>query len=146
MSLKNTAKKIASSFYQQVDSKIDAFLVLESKKYELANFQIVFGQPTDFKGQPQQEVKGGQFILSLTQLVEDSIYAWAKKSNSLKTGEIVFSTQSEGTVLKITFIDASCISLLQKVNAFSGLEIMLVVSPRQVVMNKVIHDNQWRDE
>jgi predicted metallo-beta-lactamase superfamily hydrolase len=146
MSIKNSLQKIASSFYNQIDSKVEAFLFLDNKKYELSGFQIVFGQPTDYKGQPQHEVKGGQFILTITQAVEDNIYIWAKNNNHRKTGTIKFTSETEGTVLEIKFIDSCCISLVHKVNAFSGLEISMVISPSILTVNGIIHDNKWKDE
>ena len=143
MSTKDTLKKIFS-LYNQIDSKVDAFLFLDGKKYELASFQIVFGQPTDHKGQPQHEVKGGQFILTITQTIDDNVYNWGKDYNVYKSGTIRFISETEGTVLEMQFVKASCVSLSHKINAFSGLEISLVVTPAEITLNGILHDNNWR--
>lgn len=143
MSTKDTLRKIFS-LYDQIDSKVDAFLLLDGRQYELAAFQVVFGQPTDHKGQPQHEVKGGQFIMSITQTVDDNIYNWGKEYNAYKSGTIKFTSETEGTVLEVQFTKASCVSLRHKVNAFAGLEVSLVISPAELSINGILHDNQWR--
>lgn len=132
-----------SKLYETVDSKIDAFLVLDTKKYEIDAFQIVFGQAVDHKGQPQNETKGGQFTLRMTESVDDNIYDWAKRSNKLKTGTIQFVSDTSGTVLRIDFIDAACISLNHKINMYSGTETMLVITSSMITMGEVTHDNRW---
>lgn len=131
------------NLYKTVDSKIDAFLILDTVKYEIDGFQIVFGQPVDHKGQPQHETKGGQFTLRLTQSVDDNIYDWAKRSNKLKAGTIQFVSDTSGTILRIDFVDAACISLNHKINIYSGTETMLVIAPSIITMSDVTHNNRW---
>lgn len=132
--------------FNDVDSKLTGFLVLEGREYEIENFQIVFGKPVDFKGQPQQEAKGGQFLVSLSHVPNDTIYKWGKTAGEKKSGEIKFKNDSEGTILEIKFIEAHCISLHYKVNAFSGTETSIVISPKIIEIDDIILDNMWRNK
>lgn len=132
-----------TNLYERVDSKVESFLVLEGQEYEVQGFQIFFGQEIDHKGQPQAETKGGQFSLTLTESINDTIYDWAKTPSRLKTGFVKFVTESSGTVFQIDFINAACISLTRKINAFSGTETMMVVSSDKIVINEITHNNRW---
>lgn len=133
-----------ASLYERVDSKVESFLVLEGKEYEVHSFQIFFGQEIDHKGQPQAETKGGQFSLTITESIDDAIYDWAKTPGRLKSGYVKFITDSSGTVLQVDFTDAACISLTRKINAFSGTEAMMVVSSDKVSLYEITHDNRWK--
>lgn len=131
---------------QPIDTVIKTFFYLDRKEYEVTHFQIVFGQPIDHKGQPQHEVGGGQFVISLSQLADDNIYNWGKKSEDRRNCSVCFKTENQGTVLEFNFHDAYCISLLSKINAFSGTETLIVITPNKLTMNGIDHDNEWRLE
>ena len=135
-----------SNIFEQPDSKINVYFYLDGKEYEIESFQIVFGQSPDHKGQPQQDTKGGQFILSMSQMVDDNIYDWGRRADKRKNGVIKFMSETSGTKLEIEFIEAYCTSLKHKINAFSGTETLLAIAPRIVKMNGFAHDNKWRSE
>ncbi|GHV52099.1 hypothetical protein FACS1894181_14900 [Bacteroidia bacterium] len=61
---------------------ITAKFILDGKAYEIDTFKVSFAQPKDFKGQPQHEVKGGQLMVTLSQLPGDELFVWAKTSTS----------------------------------------------------------------
>ena len=61
----------------QIDSDLTAWFILDGKKYEMSQFSISFGQSVDHKGQPQDEVRGGRMLVSLSQTLPDSINRWA---------------------------------------------------------------------
>jgi hypothetical protein len=108
---------------------------------EVERFQIIMGQPVDFKGQPQHETKGGQFLVTLTQLTEDFLYEWGSRPGIIKSGAVVFRSPSIGKVLNIEFYDAYCTTLIHKVNAFSGTESQFIIAPREIKMNGYEHIN-----
>ena len=64
----------------RVDSDLTVFLVLDGQEYEVSQFNINFNQQVDYKGQPQDEVRGGKILVGLTQILSDNIYSWAMKS------------------------------------------------------------------
>ncbi|MDR2915262.1 MAG: type VI secretion system needle protein Hcp [Tannerella sp.] len=120
-----------------------ANFVLDGKKYEIEQFRISFVQPTDYKGQPQHEIMGGQILIKITQIPDDNLYLWAKKAIQLKSGQVLFQTDLGITVLKINFTNAYCISLTREINAYNGTSTSLIISPENVSMNGVEHDNFW---
>ena len=133
-----------SSLFAQVDSHVEAFWELDGKRYEIEHFRIEFGQEMDYKGQPQHETRGGLFSVTITQSVDDNIYDWAKRANKLKSGKVLFISKSEGTIMELNFINASCIKLTRSMNALSGTQTILVIAPEKVDMNGFEHDNHWR--
>lgn len=134
-----------TGLFEQIDTNIEAFLFLDTFKYEIIDFSIGFNQAIDHKGQPQHEVKGGQLFITLTEIPAPSIYDWAKRSNKPKSGIILFQTASRGTILKITFEDAQCYSFNQKVDFVSGTEINLSITPKKLMIADILHDNQWTE-
>ena len=124
-------------------SHLEAKFMLDGKIYEIETFKVKFSQPIDYKGQPQHEIKGGQLIIVLTQAPDNNIYLWSKQSTLQKNGEIVFQTDLGITVLRISFSKGYCITLARNVNEKAGTTTTLVISPEQVIMNGVEHDNFW---
>lgn len=137
--------KIAS-FFEQIDTDVNAVFILDGKQYEVEQFKIEFAQNVDYKGQPQHETMGGQLYITMTQGADYNIYDWAKRENSKKSGEIRFKTKTTGTVLEIVFENAHCIKLTRQINFSSGTKTSLVISPQRVTMNGFTHDNKWRED
>ncbi|MCL1934069.1 MAG: hypothetical protein FWF53_09710 [Candidatus Azobacteroides sp.] len=117
--------------------------ISDGKKYDVERFAIEFSQPIDYKGQPQSNVRGGQIMINLTQLPDDNLYIWAKKSTLRKDGKVLFQTDLGMTVLEIDFKNAYCINLTIKVNAFNGTETSLTISPEIIIIDGIEHDNFW---
>jgi len=124
-------------------SHIVAKFILDGKDYQIENFKINFHQPSDFKGQPEHEVKGGQLHITIPQLADNNLYLWAKKSTLVKSGEVVFQTDLGISVLKINFANAYCINLTREVNSRTGGKTSLVISPETLSINGVTHENVW---
>jgi len=133
-------KKIMSS---QPLAHITAKLQLDGNIYEVEHFNINFTQPTDHKGQPQHEIKGGQLTINISQAADDSLYTWAKKATLQKSGSILFQTDVGVTVLNIGFLNAYCINLSREMNAYTGTNTSIVISPEKVNLNGIEHDNFW---
>jgi len=119
--------------------------VLDGKKYEVEDFKISFSQSIDYKGQPQHEILGGQLYVTLHEKADDNLYLWAKKSTLLKSGSILFQTDLGMTVLELNFTDAYCIHLARNINAYSGTTTALILSPKEISMNGVKHENYWNN-
>jgi hypothetical protein len=47
------------------------------------------------------------------------------------------------TVLKVEFTNAYCINLSRHINAYSGTNTVLVISPEKVKLGGIEHDNLW---
>lgn len=134
-----------SSFFEHVDSNVEGILRIDTFLYKIDTFSIGFGQAIDWRGQPQHEVQGGRFIITLSQLPEAPIYDWAKRANRGKSGQIVFSTATRGTILDISFEDGHCLSFRQKVDYISGTKVELHISSKIITLNGYSHNNKWTD-
>lgn len=128
--------------FPQIDSDLTVWLVLEGKEFELSQFSISFGQSVDHKGQPQDEVRGGRMLLSLTQALPENIYRWAMTS-CMKSGEVVFRSKTTNAPLRVEFMNAYCVSFERNIDSLVGLTSNLVVSPEEVTINGVSFDNHW---
>lgn len=117
---------------------------LDGNEYDVEEFKIGFAQPTDYKGQPQHEVRGGRLIVTLTQTADATLYEWAKKSTMQKSGLITFQTEMSNAVLRVEFTNAYCIRLSRKTNQSKGSSVTLAIAPEIVKMNGIEHKNYWK--
>jgi hypothetical protein len=135
-----------TSFFDLIDTDITVTFVLDGKQYEVDRFKIDFSQGVDFKGQPQNETRGGQMYLTMSQGADYNLYDWAKRENKKKNGEIRFKTKSSGTVLEISFENAQCIKLTRQINFSSGTQTSIVITPQTIRLNGFTHTNSWRED
>jgi hypothetical protein len=124
-------------------SHINAKFFLDGDVFDVDHFNIKFEQPTDFRGQPQHEIGGGQLTVSISQAPTSGLYLWAKTSTQLKSGKVLFQTDLGITVLTVEFSNAYCINLLRHINTHAGTNTVLIISPEKVKMNGIEHDNSW---
>ncbi|MFV0364865.1 MAG: type VI secretion system tube protein TssD [Suipraeoptans sp.] len=129
----------------QTIAHIVAKLFLDGKEYEVAYFDIFFSQDVDHKGKPQHEVGGGLFKVVLKDTISDSIYDWAKRSTKKKSGKIIFSKELVSSDIIILFEDAYCISLTRQIDSFTGTTTTLIISPKTISLNNILHDNGWKE-
>lgn len=136
-------EKITGLFnFARIDSDLTVWLTVDGKDYELNNFNIGFGQAIDFKGQPQDEVRGGRIILTVTQALPESMYQWAMTS-SMKNGEIVFRSKTASAPLKVEFKNAFCVRFNRVIDQHSGLVTNIVISPEEITVNGTDFENHW---
>lgn len=128
--------------FPQVDSDLTAWFIFDKKEYEIAQFSIKFGQSVDYKGQPQNEVRGGIITVCLNQAVSESIYKWGMTS-CLQNGLCEFRSKTSNSPLKIVFTDAYCVKLDRTVDISGGLNTILIISPREIDINEIDFDNNW---
>ncbi|HCC50957.1 MAG TPA: hypothetical protein DEQ30_01985 [Porphyromonadaceae bacterium] len=122
---------------------LEVKFIVDGVTYTVSDFKIGFAQPTDYKGQPQHEIKGGQFVITLSQAADNTLYLWAKTPTALKSGTVLFQTDLGMTVLLIEFAQAYCVSLSRSVDETTGTKTILVVSPEEVSIDGVEHNNFW---
>lgn len=123
---------------------VEVKFYFEGSEYEVEDFKIGFIQEVDHKGQPQREERGGEIIISLSQMVKDNIYEWATNPFLKRNGTISFETEVSNAPLRVEFIDAYCIGFTQIEDVFSGTRTNLVISPSTVLLNGIDHNNFWR--
>ncbi|MBN2742512.1 MAG: type VI secretion system needle protein Hcp [Marinilabiliaceae bacterium] len=128
----------------QIDNNTTVWLIIDGKEYELAQFNISFVQTSDDKGEPQNQVRGGRMLLTLTEALSENIYSWAMRAAITKSGEVVFRTQSGSAPLKIKFSNAYCIGFDRSIESMGGgLTSILTISPEEIMMNEFSFDNHW---
>lgn len=137
-------KKIISSVANLNDTNIKSSFVIDNETYDVVRFQTSVNQEVDHKGQPQSEIKGGQFSIVLKQTVSRNIYDWAKRFQSLKSGVIKFETETSGTVFKVSFNNAVCVSLNCNISEHTGTMTNLVISCEELSFYDSIRiENKW---
>jgi len=122
---------------------INVKFIIDSETYAVEHFDVNFEQPTDFRGQPQHEIGGGQLTVHISQIPSNNLYLWAKTSTSRKNGILLFQTDLGMTVLTVEFINAYCINFTRHINANLGTETTFLISPEKVKINGIDHDNNW---
>ncbi|MDR1198768.1 MAG: type VI secretion system needle protein Hcp [Prevotellaceae bacterium] len=129
--------------FPQIDSELTVWLSIDNEEYEVSKFKIDFVQSSDYKGQPQDETRGGRMVLTLTQVLPDCFYRWAMTS-STKNGTVVFKSKTASSPLKIEFKNAFCVNFARTIDVNTGLNTNLVISPEALVINGINFNNQWR--
>lgn len=127
----------------QIPVHIIATFILDGVNYEIEHFHIDFKQPTDYKNQPQSELRGGQLIIEILQIADDNLYEWARNAVRRKDCTVIFENEMVGTVLRIEIANAYCAKLTRTVDAFSGTQTTLVIAPESVILNGLEHLNFW---
>lgn len=127
-----------------LDSEISAAFRVMGQTYEVFQFNIGFAQPTDEKGEPQNEIRGGQLMITLGQAVGDEIYNWALSRWMRQDGEVIFSTETGSSPLKISFKNGYCVHFERVVdNTSGGLRTSLLISSEEVALNGITQNNDW---
>lgn len=125
-----------------IDANLTVWLIIDGKEYELDQFNISFGQSVDYKGQPQDETRGGRMLVGLTQTLPDSIYQWAMGAIG-KDGQIVFRSQTANAPLRIEFMNAYCVNFIRNISNKGGVNSALHISPDEILINGISFDNHW---
>ena len=122
---------------------VNSYLLLDGNKYEIVEFNVVFIQPTDHKGQPQHEMNGGRINITIPHIGDNTLYEWSKSSTTLKNGEIIFETEMSSHVMRVGFYNAYCIQLEHQIKESEGTSIRVVISPEILTINDIEHNNFW---
>ena len=140
----NKAKEAASELFNfpQIDTDLEVWFIFEGKEYEVEQFSISFGQGVDHKGQPQDEIRGGRILLTLSQAVPENIYQWAMTSR-MRDGKVEYRSKTASSPLKVEFVNGYCVNLERTVDALTGLETDIIISPEEVTINGISFDNKW---
>ncbi len=137
--MNSVVKKVAESLLnvELVDSEVKLYLAFLSdpgKQYEISEFDISFSQPTDHKGQPQQEINGGLIEFSIRELPDDTLNRWMLNSTLKMSGIFSFERKAQNSVLKVAFTDSYCVSY-NKVITTGGALTCFRISPESVNIN-----------
>ncbi len=129
--------------FSQIDTDYTVVMTVDGDEYDVEQFHISFNQQTDYKGEPQAEVRGGKIHVTISEVVTTNLYTWAMTS-SAKEGSIHFQLKSAQSPLKVDFLNAYCVFFQRNVNSLGeGLTTQLVISPEEVNINDISFDNHW---
>lgn len=143
--VKEKVKDLAGGFFNfpQIDGDLEVWFLFEGREYELAQFSISFGQGVDHKGQPQEEVRGGRILLTLSEAVPENIYQWALTS-SMRNGSVEFRSKTTNSPLKVEFTNGYCVNFNRVIDGQGGLKTALAISPDEVIINGMSLENHWK--
>ena len=146
--MNKTVQKIASILSQLpvIDADIKVTLEVDGSTYQVEQFNIGFSQGVDHKGQPQEEINGGQFTVSMLQILPESFYSWNLDFNQSKSGTVAFKLATRGTILEINFIQGRCVNFTRNLSSNGGVVSTLVISPREIKLNGIEHINRWKHD
>jgi hypothetical protein len=122
--------------------EMEAYLIIDGSKYQIEQFSMGFNQPVDYKGQPQNEVKGGQILVTITQTVPEEIYKWAMTSIK-KNGEIKFKSMVVNSPLKVSFTNGYCVNFSRITEVSGGIKTSLTISSESITINDITFTNNW---
>jgi len=125
------------------DALIKASLILNDKKYSITEFSINFSRGIDFKGQPQNAMRGGIITVQLSEAPDNILYDWAKKSSKQLTGNIIFFNENVGTRLDILFTNAYCIEFVSNVGSIGGASTIISISSEIIEIGEFKLNNDW---
>ena len=128
------------------DVNIIAELHLDGKVYELERFSTELRQTISDKNmEPKGEVGGGTLTLTMVQVPDNGLLAWAASKYIRKSGEIVFKNETTTPPLRIQFQEAACINFLQNCGVGAGSYISLTISPKIVNFNDISLEHTWEE-
>jgi hypothetical protein len=118
---------------------------LYKDSYELLNCNYSFAQGIDQKGQPQTDVQGGAFHITLPNLPSPQIMKWMLKPQNKEDGCIVLCDADDTPLSKIFFKNAACIKLnisyMQKGSNY--LMTQLILQPEKIIFGTTTFTNKW---
>lgn len=136
----NTNKQNAQSTAEvfnifQPIGKISLRLEVENNTYEIDSFRMDFSQGLDFKGEPQEETKGGAIDFSIGSLPDRVLKKWMLKDTETKDGEFVFEQGDQSSPLRIKFTEAFCVHMATRTSMGEGLYTQYTISANEVDLN-----------
>jgi hypothetical protein len=139
----DSAKELAKEALGITDATVDAKLLLNGKEYEIETFNIQFQKLHDYKGEPQQEVKGGLMRLTVNHVVDEQINHWMFNRSVKHSGSIVFASFSriENPVIVIEFVNGRCAEYSKTVGNFA-VSYTILITAEEIKINGIDHTNR----
>lgn len=143
---KNNIIGKAKNILFPTDSAIDGHLYIGTKQYEIQSFDTEFQQGVDYKGQPQQEVKGGLLAVTLSQPADDLLNTWMFQPETFHDGIISFApiSKTASAVIKIIFKKGRCVSYEKLMGRGVGIQFRILISAKYININGIEHKNEPR--
>jgi hypothetical protein len=123
------------------DTSVDARLYLNGKEYPIDTFSIEFQESFDFKGEPQEEVKGGLLSVGFNQVTDDQLNYWIFHPEVYYSGSVVFASASRiaNPVIIIEFFEGRCAKYSKNISP--SLSLNITITARKIKVNGMEHKN-----
>ena len=137
----DTAAEKAKEALGLNDTSVDAKLLLNGTEYEIETFNIQFQQSTDYKGEPQREVKGGLMTLTINHVADEQINHWMFHRSVKHSGAIVFASLSRiaNPVIVIEFVNGRCFRYTKNIG-YSSVSYTILITAEEVKINGIEHE------
>ena len=122
-------------------------LELDGKTYNVLSCRYELTQNRDKTGLPKGMPEGGEIHLRLESTGEPDLFKWMNSVSETKDGKIIYYRRDAMSKLQeLSFKKAFCISFTEDFNANSTepLQIELILSAQQLIVNGVPHNKQWK--
>jgi hypothetical protein len=138
---KSNIQDMVQGLLSQNDTTVNAILQLNGKEYQIDDFEMIFQRSVDFKGEPQNEVKGGLLSLSFNQISDEQLNYWMFHNDVRYSGTIVFSSFSHiaSPVLIINFTNGRCAKYTKDIG--NGIRFSILITAQKVAVNGLEHKN-----
>ena len=124
--------------------KTDAYLEINGENYELSAFDLTCEQPTDFKGQPVSDIRGGSVGFTIPQMPDATLRKWMIHSDQLMDGEFQFRRGDQSMPLRICFQQAYCIQMTPCKGSKGEMMTSFVIRANELILNEKSLFNDWR--
>ena len=124
--------------------KTDAYLEINGENYELSAFDLTCEQPTDFKGQPVSDIRGGSVGFTIPQMPDATLRKWMIHSDKLMDGEFQFRRGDQSMPLRICFQQAYCIQMTPCKGSKGEMMTSFVIRANELILNEKSLFNDWR--
>ncbi len=139
---KKTASPTTYLKLAQPIGKITLDLDIDNESYEIERFCINFNQSVDYKGEPQEETRGGFMSFSIANMPDKLLTRWAVRDTESKNGVFVFKQGEQNSPLKIKFDEAYCVNMRNSTVYRGGVSTDYVISANEVdLAGKWLYEN-----
>ena len=125
------------------DTSVDAKLLLNGAAYEIDTFNIRFQKAFDYKGEPQQEVKGGILTMTINHVVDKQINEWMFNRSVKHSGVVTFASFSRiaTPVIIIEFTNGRCFRYSKNIS-HSSASYTIFITAEEIKINGIDHSNK----
>lgn len=141
--LKDKAIEKVKEALDSNDTSVDAKLLLNGKEYEIDTFNIRFQKAFDYKGEPQQEVKGGVLSMTINHVVDTQINEWMFNRSVKHSGAVTFGSFSRISTpaIIIKFTNGRCFRYAKNIG-HSSASYTILITAEEIEINGVDHSNK----
>ncbi len=129
-------------------ASIKTTMTVGGHTYLLSSCTYNLRQPIDHLGRASAGVRSGLIEISILGNDQNTLQQWAIDPLKMFDGEIRYVSDENTTFKTLTFNQAYCVSYQETLVPGSGsiaYEFELGISAAQLIVNGILHDNQWSD-